>query len=79
MPRRASDVSALFTAAPSSPTAAAPGSGDLLGAPKYSCAASSRLPPFQRHQALIAAHIRTLIDGHGEMAFSQQLAESSPP
>ena len=27
---------------------------------------------FERNQALIAAHVRALVDGHGEMAFAQQ-------
>ena len=29
---------------------------------------------FQRHQPLIAAHVRALIDGHREMAFAEQRA-----
>ena len=29
---------------------------------------------FERHQPLIAAHVRALIDGHGEMAFAEQRA-----
>ena len=29
---------------------------------------------FERHQALIAAHLRALVDGHGEMAVAEQLA-----
>ena len=28
----------------------------------------------ERHQALIAAHVGALIDGHGEMALAEQLA-----
>ena len=38
---------------------------------------------FERHQPLIAAHVRPLVDGHGEMAFPQQragvLAFPEPP
>ena len=33
-----------------------------------------QIAAFERHQPLIAAHVRALIDGHGEMALAEQRA-----
>ena len=41
---------------------------------KYSCAACFEVAAFERDQALIAAHVRALVDGHGEMAVAEQRA-----
>ncbi len=41
---------------------------------KYSCAASFEVAAVERHQPLITAHFRALIDGHGEMAAAQEPA-----
>ena len=58
----------------SSPTASRTRVGICSERRKYSCAASSRPAAVERHQALVAAHVRALVDGHGEMAVAEQRA-----
>ena len=47
---------------------------NLLRARKIFMRGLFEVAAFQRHQPLIAAHFRTLIDGHGEVAAAEQLA-----
>ena len=47
---------------------------DLLGAVKIFMRRVFQRPALERDQALITAHVRALIDGHGEMAFAEQRA-----
>ncbi len=47
---------------------------NLLRARKIFVRGLFEVAAFQRHQPLIAAHLRALVDGHGEMAVAEQLA-----
>ena len=47
---------------------------NLLGAQKIFVRGRSRSCPSSANKSLVAAHIRTLIDGHGEMAAAEQLS-----
>jgi hypothetical protein len=45
---------------------------DLLGAQKIFTRGVFKAAAVERHQALITAHIRALVDGHGEMTLAEQ-------
>ncbi len=47
---------------------------DLLGAVEIFVRRVFQRAALERHQALVAVHIRALVDGHGEMAFAEQRA-----
>ena len=47
---------------------------DLLGTRKIFVRRLFEIATFERDEALIAAHLRSLVDGHGEMAVTEQLA-----
>ncbi len=47
---------------------------NLLRAQKIFMRGLFEVAAFQRHEALIAAHVRALIDGHGEMAVAEEFS-----
>ena len=47
---------------------------DLFRAQKIFMRGVFQIAALERHQPLIAAHVRPLVDGHGEMALAQQRA-----
>ena len=47
---------------------------DLLGAQEIFVRGVFQRAAVERHQALVAAHVRPLVDGHGEMALAEQRA-----
>ena len=47
---------------------------NLLGAAEIFVRGIFQRAALERHQTLVAAHIGTLVDGHGEMALAEQLA-----
>ena len=47
---------------------------DLFGAQKIFMRGVFQGAAFERHQALVAAHVRALVDGHGKMAMPEQRA-----
>ena len=52
---------------------------DLLGAQEILVRGILQVAAMERDQALIAAHVRALIDGHGEMAAAEQFGRRSAP
>jgi len=71
--RRASDVSVLAAAPFLADREPHPGR-DLLRAQEIFVRRILEVAAVERHQALIAAHVRPLIDGHREMALAEQRA-----
>ena len=73
--RRANAVCAPFSPPRNSSRDREPHAGrNLLRAQKILVRGVFEVVAFERHQSLIAAHVGTLVDGHGEMAVAEQLA-----
>ena len=53
-------------------------SADLLGAQEVLVRGILEVAAVERHQSLVAAHVRALVDGHGEVATAEQVGGREP-
>src|SRR3954465_10484397 len=67
-------VLSAFAAAPLLAASEAHLRRDLLGGGEIFMRGFSEAAAIERDEALVAAHISALVDGHGEMALAEQLA-----